>query len=77
MIMTTIRVQMKHLNFGDVTTLPLTEISSRDLGVRRIQEEEPTQGSSIKNSKIQIAGAKGSLGLQVAYPLTDKPRKYT
>jgi hypothetical protein len=63
-----IRVQIKCVNFRDVTALPLIKISSRDLGVRRLQGQESVQGTSIGKKKIKIVGAKKSLGVRVAYP---------
>jgi hypothetical protein len=63
---------MTCLNIRDVTALPLTEISSRDLGVRRIQE---ARIGLIGEKKIKIAGSKESLDLRVACPLVDKLQK--
>jgi hypothetical protein len=51
---------MTWLNIRDVTALPLTEISSRDLEVRRIQE---ARIGLIGEKMVKIAGSKESLDL--------------
>jgi hypothetical protein len=46
------------LNIRGVTALPLIEILSQDLGVRRIYRQELIQGTFIGKEKIKIVGAK-------------------
>jgi hypothetical protein len=68
----TIKIQFEDLKSGDVTTLPLEEILSRDLGVRRIQGVRIGTCYLDRERRIMIVRTKESLGPRVAYPLVQK-----